>query len=410
MPHVRCGIFLVIVVTIAAAPLYAENPNWPDGIADDADLSLPANMPDDPGYYHERYEAEALVDVGGQWNLWSFVPQLWIDVGGEPIRAEEITLGTGMHADRAWLLSIGRRDVIIAVLDSGAYWDNQDLRYKYYLNPGELDRDGARPCVAEDFAGDPLDVNADGLFNIADYEAFSGQCDFDIDADGNGNGMIDPQDFFDNARYSDGVDDDGNGYIDDISGWDFFWNDNDAYDDTRYGHGNGEAEDSGAQANNGIGDAGVFPECAILMVRVGDSQTDGNDLPTPVAVDLAPRWQEALGTVSSPTSPARSEYAYDNNVVVIAGAADELSFHHNLPAPTTTRFTFTRWCTTSPTFPVHHVSITTTNTTGSWCVDAWRWLQLGGHWQECRPRRSHLLLCATWPWTRPFRPKRCAAS
>ena len=35
-----------------------------------------------------------------------------------------------------------------------------------------------------------------------------------------------------------------NGYVDDISGWDFFADDNDAYDDPRFGPGNGEARDS----------------------------------------------------------------------------------------------------------------------------------------------------------------------
>ena len=33
--------------------------------------------------------------------------------------------------------------------------------------------------------------------------------------------------------FSNGMDEDGNGYVDDISGWDFFKDDNDPYDDTR---------------------------------------------------------------------------------------------------------------------------------------------------------------------------------
>ena len=56
----------------------------------------------------------------------------------------------------------------------------------------------------------------------------------------NDNGVLDPVTI---ALASDGVDDDGNGYIDDIGGWDFMWNDNDPYDDTvrsRYRGGNGQ--------------------------------------------------------------------------------------------------------------------------------------------------------------------------
>ena len=331
-------VVLAVVSTLFLSTIHAENPNWPDGIDDDADVSLPENMPDDPGYFHQRFEGDELVHVDGNWNLWSFIPQHWIDTG-DPIREEEIALGSGLHADRAWLLSAGRRDVLIAVLDSGVYWDNEDLRRKYYLNLGELDRDGARPCVPAEFDGDPMDVNGDGYFNIADYEAYADECGFDIDAEGNGNGRLDPQDLIINERYADGEDDDENGYIDDISGWDFFWNDNDAYDDTRFGHGNGEAQDSGAQGNNGVGNIGVCPECTLLMVRVGDSfVADANDFGNGVvfAVDSgADVIQEALGAINM-TSFARQsiEYAYQNNRVVIASAADELSFHHNFPGTT----------------------------------------------------------------------------
>ena len=328
--------FCILLTSTLAS---AANDNWPHGIDDDtADMTDRANMPDDPGYYNERLEGETVVDVGGAWNLWSFVPEAWQNLG-DPIRPEEIEMGTGIHADRAWLLSHGRRDVIIAVLDSGVYWDNDDLRYKYYLHPGELDRDGARPCVPAEFAGDPLDVNDDGVFNIADYEAHHGECDWDIDTEGNNNGRLDPQDLIGSSRYADGVDDDGNGFIDDISGWDFFWNDNDAYDDTRFGHGNGEAQDSAAEGNNGRGGIGVCPECTVMMLRVGDSfVADVNDFGGAVsyAVDNgASVIQEALGTINL-TSFARQsiEYAYENNVVTIASAADELSFHHNFPGTT----------------------------------------------------------------------------
>ena len=330
---------LLVTFLFVPATSEAENENWPHAIPDDADMSLRENMPDDPGYYHERKEGEEVVHVDGQWNFWSFVPQLWIDTG-DPIREEErTTLGPGLHADRAWLLTPGRRDVLIAVLDSGAYWNEADLRYKYYLNAGELDRVGARPCVPTDFGGDLLDVNGDGIFNIADYEAHSDECGFDIDGEGNSNGVIDPQDLIGAARYADGVDEDSNGYIDDISGWDFYWNDNDAYDDTRFGHGNGEARDSGAQGNNGQSGIGVCPECTILMVRVGDSfVTDANDFADGVvfAVDSGAKViQEALGTINMTTFARQAlEYAYENNTVAIASAADELSYHHNFPGTT----------------------------------------------------------------------------
>ena len=77
------------------------------------------------------------------------------------------------------------------------------------------------------------DANADGLFNIQDYAE-----DPRIDRQWSRSwrryvGLIG----FD-YTFSDGVDDDGNGYIDDISGWDFFERDNDAYHTYADGFGN----------------------------------------------------------------------------------------------------------------------------------------------------------------------------
>ena len=51
--------------------------------------------------------------------------------------------------------------------------------------------------------------------------------------------LLDPQDMI--IAFKDGTDEDGNGFTDDIAGWDFLDNDNDAYDDVHYDHGTGEA-------------------------------------------------------------------------------------------------------------------------------------------------------------------------
>ncbi len=77
-----------------------------------------------------------------------------------------------------------------------------------------------------------------------------------------------------------GVDDDGNGYVDDVSGWDFVavapngqggedngFEDNDPSD--WVGHGTFVAGILGAIAGNGIGLAGVVPEARIMPLRIG---------------------------------------------------------------------------------------------------------------------------------------------
>ena len=154
----------------------------------------------------------------------------------------------GSAVDLAWGVTRGRPDVRIAVLDSGIKWRDagamRDLADRAYLNRGEV----TPPCAVP--SGD---CNGDGRFSIADFGAI---------ADRNGNGLADPEDLILDPKYSNGRDDDHNGYVDDISGWDFLFGDNDPLDTVNYGHGTGEAEDSTA-ADNGTGDVGTCPQCTV---------------------------------------------------------------------------------------------------------------------------------------------------
>jgi hypothetical protein len=246
--------------------------------------------------------------------------------------AQELFGVTGASIDRAWQTTTGRPDVLIAVLDSGIRWaePQSDLVDKFYLNRGELPvPEGSTN------ARDPHDRNGDGVFNLADYRGDDTHAADSRVSDQNGNGVIDPEDLI--FLFSDGVDGDRNGYVDDISGWDFFEDDNDPLDEVRYGHGTGESHDSGAEANNGSGFPGSCPNCLLLEVRVGDSfVTEVNHFAQGVvfAVDSgAAVVQEALGTLNrSGFGQQAIDYAYGRGTVVIASAADEESNHHNYPA------------------------------------------------------------------------------
>lgn len=277
----------------------------------------------------------------GEWNNFSFIPEAWTRQPG--FRQAERAIGSGMHTNDAWSTTIGDRRVIIAVIDSGIKWDSDDQINKFYLNKGELTPPEAACHKAGYKDSDPWDANGDGKFTMADFATEDPlavprtPCDSRV-SDKNANGLLDPEDLI-KGSFSDGKDTDGNGYVDDISGWDFFRNDNDPYDDTRYGHGTGEARDSSAEGNNGRGSLGICPECTTLMVRGGDSfVADGNDFAAGVvfATDSgASVIQSALGSLSrSIYAEEAISYAYQNNVVFIASAADELSFHHNEPSTT----------------------------------------------------------------------------
>lgn len=164
----------------------------------------------------------------------------------------------GIAVDLAWGLTQGNAEVTIAILDSGIRWRNvdymSDLADKVQINLGEAQPD-CYPAVPDG------DCNGDGVFNIDDFGAIP---------DLNGNGIVDPEDLLLNPDYSDGNDDDGNGYVDDIAGWDFLYGDNNPFDTVDHGHGSGQADDSVANANDSR-DVGTCPQCQFLPVRVGDS-------------------------------------------------------------------------------------------------------------------------------------------
>ncbi len=230
----------------------------------------------------------------------------------------------GAAVDLAWGLTRGTPDVRIAVLDSGIMWRNAhdmvDLADQAYINLGEA-HPPCWPGVADG------DCNSDGRFSIADFGAV---------ADRNGNGVADPEDLILDPAVADGTDADGNGYVDDISGWDFLYGDNDPLDTVTYGHGTGEAEDSTA-AENGTGDVGTCPGCRFIPVRVGDSFiADGGRFAAGVLFALdsgADVVQEALGALNNPRQAQQAiDAAYARGVPVVASMADEAAEHPNLPA------------------------------------------------------------------------------
>ena len=363
--------WLLGLSVLLAAPLArAVNPAWPNAAATRAELALPANWPDDPGYgYLSKTTCPSGPLAGqpvfrpqaGQWNLWGFYPPDTTDPCADPsvkpyvlsetlLPSERASMkGTGLSADVAWTMTTGDPRVLIAVHDSGALWDDPDLVNKWYLNRGELPlpkhADGS-DCAA-------YDCNGDGVFNVLDYTSGRGHdqptmatvtdpritgypCPGNASCHGdtNGNGLLDPEDLI--RIFSNGLDDDGDGFVDDICGWDFFKGGNDPYDDIQFGHGTGEAEESTAEGNNGIGGLGVCPDCRVLPVRVGDSFiADADHFAEGVFFALsqgANVIQEALGTLdNTPLMQRAIDAAYARGAVVVASAADEDSLHHNYP-------------------------------------------------------------------------------
>ncbi len=258
-------------------------------------------------------------EMADAWNYLSYYPAAWMP----PTEPAELAMGgSGMSVDRAFRVTTGRADVTIAVIDSGVHWEEEDLVRKFRLNAGELPLpEGATSA----------DHNGDGAVTIADWAADSRVArDAGVDV---ADGILDPSDLI--ATFSDGVDDDADGYIDDICGWDFLWNDNDPYDDVRFGHGTGMARDAAAEANNG-GNVGVCPNCTILPVRVGDSfVVDGSAFGAGLAFAIDREADVALVAVGAVQQPSfvddMVDLAWDRGLLMIGSAADETAYHPNPP-------------------------------------------------------------------------------
>ena len=111
-----------------------------------------------------------------------------------------------IDAPEAWDTTTGSSDVVVAIVDSGIDYNHPDLSSNIWTNPGEI-------------AGN-------------------------------------------------GIDDDGNGYIDDIRGWDFVSEDNDPQD--AWLHGTHVAGTVGAVGNNGLYGAGVAWNVKLVPIRAID--------------------------------------------------------------------------------------------------------------------------------------------
>jgi subtilisin family serine protease len=274
--------------------------------------AFPATAPNDPLYPPDTCPpASTCAGPTGQWNLFStdahFPPTLH---------------ASGISADLAWQVTTGRPDVVIAILDSGVDYDHEDLRNKIWLNRGELPVPlGA--CTPP--PGDPHDCNADGVFDVRDYAT-----DPRV-TDGNGSGAVDRGDL---RTFADGVDDDGNGYVDDLSGFDTDDDDGDEFDDRYFGHGTGRAGIAAPETDNGLGVAGVCPDCPLMNVRIDDTFVHSSEGVAKGAIYAIDNGASVInmslgGTTASRLSRGAFVYATRKDVVAVNASANEFSFHQN---------------------------------------------------------------------------------
>ncbi len=131
---------------------------------------------------------------------------------------------------------------------------------------------------------------------------------------------------------SNGVDDDGNGLVDDYLGYDFAYNDPNPMDD--HGHGTACAGIVAAAGNNNLQIAGVAFQCRIMCVKIGLSNGYSYDSMFAPGVIYAARMGAKVQSISyfsddlTPALRAATDYAWRNGSLLVVAAGN-----YNEPLP-----------------------------------------------------------------------------
>jgi subtilisin family serine protease len=166
------------------------------------------------------------------------------------------TIDADIDAPEAWDTQTGN-NVVVGVIDTGVDYNHPDLAENIWTNPGEI-------------AGD-------------------------------------------------GIDNDANGYVDDIHGWDFVNNDSDPFDDN--GHGTHVSGTIAATGNNSTGVTGVSWSADIMGLKFLDAYGYGSTFDAVKAVEYATQMGADL-TNNSWGGGGYSEALYD--AIAAAGTAGKL--------------------------------------------------------------------------------------
>ena len=127
-----------------------------------------------------------------------------------------------------------------------------------------------------------------------------------------------------------GIDDDGNGYVDDCHGWDFGYEDNEPFNAGAHPHGTHVAGIVAAEAGNGVGVAGVAPDALIMDLNVGRITASGEPAISTSSLARAVRYAADNGadiinlSLGTPPGTPRAAMATLESAIVHAGSQGAL--------------------------------------------------------------------------------------
>ena len=246
-----------------------------------------------------------------------------------------------------------KKDTYILNFESNQNIDHLIKQYKNsnlfeYVEPDFIGVGGGKKIKLQSIPNDTYFSRQYGLYNDGTFSLSSATNDADIDMDlgwdieqGDQSiivAVLDSGIKLDHPEFSgrlwtnpnetlNGIDDDNNGYIDDINGWDFANNDDDPTDD--HGHGTNVTGIIGANSNNNLGYSGVDWNCKLMIGKILDENnsgyyswwTDG----IYYAVDNGAKVinMSVGGSGFSSSMKDAIDYAYNNGVTVVACMMNE---------------------------------------------------------------------------------------
>lgn len=193
-----------------------------------------------------------------------------------------------VDAQQGWQIAQGSRKIVVAIIDTGADVKHEDLVENIWENPGETGKDASGKDKAKN-----------------------------------------------------GIDDDGNGFIDDVHGWNFVSNNSDLKDN--HGHGTHIAGIIGASGGNNKGIIGIAPKVSMMILKYYDPKVqDTNNLKNTIeALKYAVKMNANIinysggGTSYSQAERDVIEQARKKGILVVAAAGNEKSnsdFYKYYPA------------------------------------------------------------------------------